>query len=73
MRGRAILRTSPSGGSPKEEFAKSHIHDVHRPEWLAWAPMLLLIVALGVYPRLLFGITDEAVQTVTTAFTEAGR
>ncbi|MGH9282181.1 MAG: complex I subunit 4 family protein, partial [Acidimicrobiales bacterium] len=59
-------------GTPKEEFAKAHIHDVHGPEWLAWTPLLLLIVALGVYPRLLFGITDEAVQTVTAAFTAVG-
>ena len=59
-------------GTPKEEFEKAHIHDVHGPEWLAWTPLLLLIVALGVYPRLLFGITDEAVQTVTAAFTAVG-
>ena len=59
-------------GTPKEEFADAHIHDVHGPEWIAWTPLLLLIVALGVYPRLLFGITDEAVQTVTAAFSAVG-
>ena len=59
-------------GKPTEEFEKAHIPDVHGPEWIAWAPLLVLIVALGVYPRLLFGMTDEAVQTVTSAFASLG-
>ena len=54
-------------GTPKEEFADAHIHDVHAPEWIAWAPMLALIVALGVYPHMLFRVTDGAVQLVTAA------
>jgi NADH-quinone oxidoreductase subunit M len=59
-------------GVPKEEFSDAHIHDVHMPEWLAWAPMLLLIVALGVYPHLLFRVTDGAVHSVTAAFKAVG-
>jgi NADH-quinone oxidoreductase subunit M len=54
-------------GTPKEEFAEEHIHDVHAPEWIAWAPLLALIVVLGVYPHLLFRVTDGAVQVVTAA------
>jgi NADH-quinone oxidoreductase subunit M len=54
-------------GTPKEEFAEAHIHDVHAPEWIAWAPLLALIVALGVYPHMLFRVTDDAVQVVTAA------
>ena len=38
---------------------------MHVPEYLAWVPMLLLIVALGVYPHLLFRVTDDAVKGVT--------
>jgi NADH-quinone oxidoreductase subunit M len=30
-------------------------------EWVSWLPLLLLILVLGVYPRLVFGVTDEAV------------
>jgi NADH-quinone oxidoreductase subunit M len=52
-------------GTAKSEFEHAHIHDVHLPEWLAWAPLLLAIVVLGVYPHLLFNITDEAVELVT--------
>jgi NADH-quinone oxidoreductase subunit M len=54
-------------GMPKEEFADVHIHDVHGPEWVAWAPLLVLIVALGVYPHLLFRVTDGAVRVVSAA------
>jgi NADH-quinone oxidoreductase subunit M len=54
-------------GTPKDEFADAHIHDVHGPEWLAWLPMLALIVALGVAPGLLFRVTDGAVQSMTAA------
>jgi NADH-quinone oxidoreductase subunit M len=59
-------------GVPKEEFAESHIHDVHGPEWLAWTPLLALILILGIFPGLVFGITDDAVQTVTAAFQAVG-
>jgi NADH-quinone oxidoreductase subunit M len=47
-------------GEPSEEFAHHHIHDVILSEGIAWAPILLLIVALGVYPHLVFHVTDPA-------------
>src|SRR5438477_1018790 len=52
-------------GTVKSEFEHAHIHDMHIPEYLAWAPLLILIVALGVYPNLLFHMTDGAVKAVT--------
>jgi NADH-quinone oxidoreductase subunit M len=52
-------------GVVKGEFEHAHIHDLHIPEYLAWAPLLILIVALGVYPHLLFHMTDGAVKAVT--------
>jgi NADH-quinone oxidoreductase subunit M len=57
-------------GLPKAEFEDAHIHDVHGPEWLAWTPLLVLILVFGVFPGLLFQVTDGAVQTVTSAFAE---
>ena len=59
-------------GVVKSEFEHAHIHDLHVPEYLAWAPLLILIVALGVYPHLLFHITDGAVQVVTSGIHAAG-
>ena len=49
-------------GNPREEFANDpHVHDATMSEYLAWAPLLILIVVLGVYPNLLFEATDPAV------------
>jgi NADH-quinone oxidoreductase subunit M len=55
-------------GTPKEEFADERVPDLHWPEWLAWLPLLGFILVLGVYPNLIFGITDEAVGAATAAF-----
>ncbi|MCU1496652.1 MAG: proton-translocating NADH-quinone oxidoreductase, chain [Acidimicrobiales bacterium] len=53
-------------GTPTEEFEDEHIHDMHLTDYLAWSPMIVLIVLLGVYPNLLFKITDAAViQSLT--------
>ena len=51
-------------GEPKEEFLHdSHVHDMGVFEYVAWVPILAFIVVLGVYPNLLFQVTDDAVQT----------
>ena len=34
---------------------------MHLTDYLAWAPMILFIVVLGVYPNLIFRVTDAAV------------
>jgi NADH-quinone oxidoreductase subunit M len=50
-------------GTPPDEFANDpHITDTSREEWIAWAPMLVLIVAIGVYPNLVFRLSDGAVD-----------
>jgi NADH-quinone oxidoreductase subunit M len=57
-------------GVPTDEFAHDeHITDVNTIEWLAWVPMLIPIVALGIYPNFIFRVTDGAVgSTVMAAF-----
>jgi NADH-quinone oxidoreductase subunit M len=55
-------------GTPKPEFEHAHVHDLHLPEWISWAPLLVLIFVLGVYPNLLFDITDPAVTSVAKVF-----
>ena len=51
-------------GSPHAEFEHEAIADVNRFEWVAWVPMLVLIVALGVYPNLIFSVSDPSVVEV---------
>jgi NADH-quinone oxidoreductase subunit M len=59
-------------GTPTEEFAEEHIHDVEGPEWIAWAPLLALILILGVYPNLLFSVSNDAVVPVAQALAALG-
>ncbi len=55
-------------GRPTDEFADDpHIRDVQPTEWLAWAPMLVLIVLLGVFPNIIFHVTDPPVTRDVTA------
>jgi alpha-beta hydrolase superfamily lysophospholipase len=55
-------------GTPKDEFAKDpHIHDVTKFEWMAWLPILILIVVLGVAPGLIFNVTNPAVSLIAGA------
>ncbi len=50
-------------GNPTDEFADDpNITDTTKHEWIAWAPLLALIVAIGVYPNLVFRVTDGAVD-----------
>ncbi len=49
-------------GEPPQEFASdSGITDVNTREWLAWTPLLALIVVFGFLPGLIFNVTDPAV------------
>jgi NADH-quinone oxidoreductase subunit M len=56
-------------GRIPESFAGSTaIRDVHPVEWYAWAPLLVLILAAGVFPKLVLELTDGAVATLLSSF-----
>jgi NADH-quinone oxidoreductase subunit M len=59
-------------GTPKDEFKDEHIHDVHPTEWMAWLPMLVPILVLGVYPHLIFQVTDPALSAMGSTFAALG-
>jgi NADH-quinone oxidoreductase subunit M len=59
-------------GKIPEEWEHAHIHDVHLPEWIAWVPLLVLILGLGVLPGAIFHVTDGAVQGISKAFGAGG-
>jgi NADH-quinone oxidoreductase subunit M len=58
-------------GRVKTEFEHTHVHDVHWPEWIAWTPLLIAIVVLGIYPNLIFRITDGAVTNLAHGMARA--
>jgi NADH-quinone oxidoreductase subunit M len=59
-------------GKIPDEWENHHIHDVHMPEWLAWTPILVLILVLGIFPGAIFNVTDDAVQAMSKVFGAEG-
>jgi NADH-quinone oxidoreductase subunit M len=55
-------------GTLPERWNESALPDVLAVEWVAWVPLLIATVALGLYPRLIFGMTDEAVRGLMHLF-----
>jgi NADH-quinone oxidoreductase subunit M len=56
-------------GEPTAEFEHDHhIHDMVLPEYLAWTPIIVAIIVLGVYPNILFKVMDPAVNVALSAF-----
>ena len=65
---------APEGqpGRASPEWAEKKFHDVDRYEMAAWVPLIVLIVVVGVYPKLVLGATTDAVVgLVETAFRAA--
>src|SRR5687767_11769526 len=56
------------GRPPEKLHPHAHVVDVQPLEWYAWAPLLALILAAGLYPKLLLGVTDGAVNAIVHAF-----
>ncbi len=56
-------------GEPKEEWTGHHFHDVDGFELAAWVPLIIATVVIGIYPKVVFGATTDAVVSlVQTAF-----
>jgi NADH-quinone oxidoreductase subunit M len=48
-------------GTLPDRWREAGLRDVLAVEWVSWLPLLALILVLGLYPKLVFGVTDEAV------------
>jgi NADH-quinone oxidoreductase subunit M len=56
-------------GEPSEEWQSHQFHDADRFELAAWVPLIVLIVAVGFFPRIIFeSTTDAVVHLVQGAF-----
>ena len=56
-------------GRVPEKFREGKgIFDVQQLEWYAWAPLLVLILAAGLYPKLILDVTNGAVGQLLKAF-----
>jgi NADH-quinone oxidoreductase subunit M len=55
-------------GTLPEQWKEKSLPDVTSLEWVAWVPLLIAILALGVFPRLILGVTGEAVDGLLRIF-----
>ena len=53
-------------GEPSAEWEGQHFHDVDAYELAAWVPLVVAIVAIGIFPRLVLGATNDAVVSLVT-------
>ena len=63
-----MLQRVNLGRVPEKYRESSGISDVVSLEWIAWVPLLILILATGLYPKLVLGVTDDAVQKLLGVF-----
>jgi len=52
-------------GTVPDRWKDHGFRDILAVEWLAWLPLLTLTLVLGLFPRLIFGMTDDAVNALT--------
>ncbi|MFM8998522.1 MAG: NuoM family protein [Actinomycetota bacterium] len=51
-------------GTVPDRWTDAAFDDVLPIEWAAWAPLLVGIVVLGLYPRIVFAVTDGPVEAL---------
>ena len=49
-------------GTMPERWKEHTLRDTLTVEWVAWLPLLIGILILGIFPRLVFGVSDDAVH-----------
>jgi NADH-quinone oxidoreductase subunit M len=51
-------------GTLPEKWREAGFGDVVAVEWVSWTPLLIATVALGLFPSLVFGVTQEPVEAL---------
>jgi NADH-quinone oxidoreductase subunit M len=57
-----VMLRKVAQGTASPRWAGTVIADVTAREWVAWAPLVVLFVAAGLWPGLVLGVTDGAVR-----------
>jgi len=58
-------------GEPSAEWEGKHLHDADGFELAAWVPLVVVIAAIGLWPKLVFGATDGAVANLVDGLRNA--
>jgi NADH-quinone oxidoreductase subunit M len=51
-------------GEASDEWVGKDMHDADRYELAAWVPLVITILAIGVFPKIVFGATNGAVANL---------
>ncbi len=51
-------------GTLPDKWHESGFRDILSIEWLAWVPLLVMIVVLGLMPKLIFGATEQTINSI---------
>jgi len=51
-------------GDPPPEWEAHEFHDADRFELAAWVPLIVLIVVIGLYPKVVFDSTTDTVTAL---------
>ncbi len=55
-------------GTTPEKWQREAFPDVVAIEWVSWVPLLVATVLLGIFPRIIFGVTQESVDAILHLF-----
>ncbi len=58
------LLRSVNFGEPSAEWLDHDLHDIDKFEWMAWAPLVVMTIAIGIYPKIVLGATNDAVANL---------
>lgn len=53
-------------GNPSEKWKDVALDDVQSIEWVSWSPLLLIILVMGIFPVVIFGVQDAAVTNLVS-------
>jgi NADH-quinone oxidoreductase subunit M len=51
-------------GVVPEKWQNSTLGDTLTVEWVSWLPLLVLVLVLGIFPGIIFGVTNNAVRAL---------
>ena len=55
-------------GEVPSRWQSLHAHDINAYELISWAPLIVLTVLMGVYPKLVFSVTNGAATAIARIF-----
>jgi NADH-quinone oxidoreductase subunit M len=55
-------------GTVPEKWTRESFSDVIAIEWVSWVPLLLAVVVLGLFPRIVFSVSEGAVNSLMHLF-----